>query len=201
MSIREFWNKFIENEIDKVVGCRDIDNNYYSLEKFNNRTWTTSNLKVTRFRNGDQIKEVKSNEEWIKSYENKEPAWCYYDNDSKNNMYGKLYNLYAIIDYRGLAPEKFHIPSDNEWSQLANYNGGNEIAGEKLGVLSKFQAYLGGARTEKGFEYINMHGIYWTSSQSSIDKAWIRVFYLLIKNLGRNDNSKYLGAYVRCVKE
>jgi uncharacterized protein (TIGR02145 family) len=201
MSIHKFWNNFIQNEIDKVVGCKDIDDNYYSLEKFNNKTWTISNLNVSRFRNGDQIKEVKSDEEWIRSYENKEPTWCYYDNDPKNKMYGKLYNLYAIIDYRGLAPEKYRIPSDNEWNQLAEYMGGNEIAGEKLGFLSKFKACYGGARSEKGFEYINIHGVYWTSSLNSIDKAWIRVFYLLIKNLGRNNNSKYLGAYVRCIKE
>jgi len=197
-----FWNRFIENQIDNEFGVKDIDNNHYSLKTFNNRIWMTENLNVSRFRNGDLIKEVKSNEDWINSCVHKEPAWCYYDNDNKNCVFGKLYNLHAITDYKGLAPEKFHIPSDNEWDNIVKYMGGSEIAGENMGILSKFAADLGGARDKNGsFHLVNMVGIYWSSTHSHIDKAWLRVFYLLHKNIGRNDNSKFVGAYVRCMKD
>ena len=64
------------------------------------------NLDVTTFRNLDRIMEAKTDEEWIKAGEQGIPAWCYYNNDPANNeLFGKLYNWYAVNDKRGLAPE------------------------------------------------------------------------------------------------
>lgn len=58
-----------------------------------NQVWMAENLNVDKFRNGDPIPEAKSNEEWEAAGVNKQPAWCYYDNDSANGAkYGKLYN-------------------------------------------------------------------------------------------------------------
>jgi uncharacterized protein (TIGR02145 family) len=68
---------------------------------------------------------VKTNEEWMKAGENKQPAWCYYDNDPKNGKkYGKLYNWYAVSDPRGLAPEGWHIPSRQEIDSFEEFLGG-----------------------------------------------------------------------------
>ena len=85
------------------------------------QVWMTKNLDVATFRNGDPIPEAKSNEEWEKAGENKQPAWCYYDNDPANGAkYGKLYNWYAVNDPRGLAPEGWHVPSIDEWDECLN---------------------------------------------------------------------------------
>jgi len=62
-----------------------------------------------------------------------EAAWCHYDNDTANGAkYGKLYNWYAVMDSRGLAPVRYHIPSDAEWTLLTDYLGGAEKAGAKM---------------------------------------------------------------------
>jgi uncharacterized protein (TIGR02145 family) len=197
-----FWNRFIENQIDKEFGAKDIDNNHYGLKRFNNQTWMLNNLNVSRFRNGDPIMEARTDTEWINAYNNRVPAWCYYNNDPEYRLFGKLYNIHAVMDYRGLAPEKFHIPNDNEWDMLVNYVGDQSTAGEKLGMSSDFNAYLTGIRGKKGvFEFMNMVSIFWTSTHSTREKAWIRVFYFSNKFIGRNDNSEYLGAYIRCVKD
>ena len=83
--------------------------------KIGTQVWTTKNLNVSTFRNGDTIPEVKTNEEWIEAARIQQPAWCYYENDSMNGAkYGKLYNWYAMNDTRGLAPIGYHIPSDVE---------------------------------------------------------------------------------------
>jgi uncharacterized protein (TIGR02145 family) len=34
------------------------------------------------------------------------------------SIYGKLYNKFAVKDPRGLAPEGWHLPSDEEWKEL-----------------------------------------------------------------------------------
>ena len=101
--------------------------------KIGTQVWTSKNLDVSTFRNGEAIPEAKSKEEWVKARENKLPAWCYYDYDSKNGkVYGKLYNWFAVGDSRGLAPRGYHIPSDEEWTVLADFLGGWKIASPKL---------------------------------------------------------------------
>jgi uncharacterized protein (TIGR02145 family) len=92
--------------------------------KIGNQIWMTENLNVSTFRNGDPIMEAKTNEQWIKAGKTGKPAWCYYDNDSKNGAkYGKLYNWFAVIDKRGLVPTGWHIPSEKEWNKLINFLG------------------------------------------------------------------------------
>lgn len=84
-----------------------------------NQEWTTKNLDVSKYRNGDLIPEVKDYYQWLSLTSG---AWCYYNNDSNNGvLYGKLYNWYAVNDPRGLAPEGYHIPSEKEWIALRNY--------------------------------------------------------------------------------
>ena len=101
--------------------------------KIGTQVWTTKNLNVSTFRNGDTIPEVKTNEEWIEAARIQQPAWCYYENDSMNGAkYGKLYNWYAMNDTRGLAPIGYHIPSDVEWKTLVDFIGKESDAGKKM---------------------------------------------------------------------
>lgn len=89
----------------------------YKEVKIGDQIWMGENLKVSKFRNGDAIPEAKTNEEWIRAGKDKQPAWCYYNNDKNNDaLHGKLYNAYAVDDPRGLAPTGWHIPNDKEWS-------------------------------------------------------------------------------------
>jgi len=84
--------------------------------------WTAKNLNVDKFRNGDKIQEAKTCMEWTDCLKQKKPAFCYYENNKKYaDGYGKLYNYYAIIDERGLAPEGWSIPSMKDWLELRNY--------------------------------------------------------------------------------
>lgn len=97
------------------------------------QVWMVENLNIATFRNGVAISEAKSDEEWKKARENKQPAWCYYDNDPKNGVkYGKLYNWYAVVDTNGVCPQGWHVPSDAEWDTLINYLGGEDVAGAKM---------------------------------------------------------------------
>ena len=137
----------------------------------------SKNLDVNRFRNGDPIRHAKTVEEWENAANNKQPAWCYYDNDPSNGeKYGKLYNWYAVRDSRGLAPKGFHIPTDDEWEILTTFLGGNDVAGIKMkkkigwgenyiGTNSSgFSALPGGYRRGgEGFYDVGFFG-YWVLS-------------------------------------
>ena len=107
--------------------------NYAQTVTIGTQVWMTKNLNVDKFRNGDPIPEAKTYEEWTEATENREPAWCYYDNNPDNgDRYGKLYNWYAVHDPRGLAPEGWKIPSDDDWSRLTDFLGGKGVAGAKM---------------------------------------------------------------------
>jgi uncharacterized protein (TIGR02145 family) len=86
------------------------------------QVWSAKNLDVSTFRNGDPIPQAKTRTEWFEFDMNEQPAWCYYADDLSNGTkYGKLYNWYAVIDARGLAPEGYHIPTDAEWEILCSF--------------------------------------------------------------------------------
>jgi uncharacterized protein (TIGR02145 family) len=148
------------------------------------QVWMNRNLNVIRFRNGDLIPEAKTDEQWLLAFKNKQPAWCYYNNDPSNGeQYGKLYNWYAVNDSRGLASEGWHIPTDAEWTKLSAYLGDEE---DEVGVKIKsisgwndngngtnnsgFSGLPGGARQEGGLFFdIGYLAGYWSSTEKDYE--------------------------------
>ncbi len=119
-----------------------VSNSYAQSVTIGTQTWTTKNLDVATFRNGDLIPEAKTDEEWKAAGDNKQPAWCYYDNKAANGTkYGKLYNWYAVVDARGLAPAGWHVPTDEEWTVLSTFLGGDDVAGKKMKSSSGWDSY------------------------------------------------------------
>lgn len=176
-----------------------------------NQTWSERNLQSTFFRNGDSIFHAKTNEDWMKAFENQIPAWCYYENNpTTEEKYGKLYNWHAVNDPRGLAPEGWKIPSENDYQKLVNQLGGNELASTKLKSTEywnkegtdeyNFNALPGGYRhSESKFDFINKIGFFWTSNDNG-DKG--RFFSLSLGNnqVAFGSGDKNLGLSVRCIK-
>jgi len=179
------------------------------------QVWMTKNLDVSVFRNGDPIPEAKSDEEWIRAMENKQPAWCFYENDTANGAkYGKLYNWYAVSDSRGLAPVGYHIPSDAEWTILTDYLGGAENAGAKMkskqgwpedgnGTNSSgFSGLPGGFRVTNGaFGFIGFYGYWWSFTGGKAGIAWGRVLGYGSGDVGRGSNDEGRGFSVRCLRD
>ena len=91
---------------DKEYGMvRDIDGSEYKTIVIGNQTWMAENLRVTHYRNGDPIPNVTGNEEWSRLTTG---AYCNYNNTTNPDTiatYGRLYNWYAAIDSRKIAPE------------------------------------------------------------------------------------------------
>jgi hypothetical protein len=184
-----------------------------------NQVWMTKNLNVDKFRNGDPILEVKTDEEWLKAGENKQPAWCYYNNDPANGeKYGKLYNWYAVNDPRGLAPIGYHIPSDDEWTTLVGVLGrdgkaGNEMkskngwSSEGNGTNSSgFSGLPGGSRSSYDgsgrFYGVGESGNWWSSTESRPTiNAWMTGLYSGSVGVGSSSVNQEEGNSVRCIKD
>lgn len=171
------------------------------------------NLNVSHFRNGDAIPESRSSEEWKRLGEELKPAWCIIQNDPENGKkYGKLYNWYAVNDPRGLAPEGWHVASDEEWTQLTDYLGGAVSAALKMrttgftenGNLSGeigFSGLPGGKISSNGGFYgLGSYGYWWSSTEVNVSDAWIRILNYIYCNISFLSYNKLSGISVRCIR-
>ena len=205
----------------------DPSKNYESVT-IGTQVWMIRNLDVTHYRNGDSIPEVRDSATWVNL---KTGAWCYYNNDSANGeIYGKLYNWYAVNDTRDLAPAGWHIASDEEWKIMEMYLGMSNIdvdrygqrgtdEGSKLagiadlwsdGVLVKNQnfgssGFLGlpsGVRYSIGkFSQIGNYGYWWSSSVYTDEFSWYRNINHAGTNIKRDGFYRQSGSSVRCVRD
>ncbi len=181
--------------------------------KIGNQIWMNENLNVEKFQNGDDLIQAQSNEAWENAGFAHQPAWCYYEMDTKNGKkYGKLYNRFALYDARLIAPKGWHIPSISEWQTLITYLGGDTIAGAKLksaelinnnikkSELSGFNALLGGWR-DVGFGDIGAVGCWWTINSLNLEKE--THYYQITGDdaITTNYTTWIMGYSIRCIKD
>jgi uncharacterized protein (TIGR02145 family) len=191
----------------------DIDGNLYKTVKIGTQTWMAENLKTSSFSDGTEIPYCPSSLSWTISTKG---AWSYYNSDSINNRkYGKLYNWYAVSPTsngnKNLCPIGWHVPSDEDWTILSDYLGGDTVSGGKLKEIgainwantninvsnsSLFTGLPGGSRRVQG-NYINLGygGQWWTTIGN----------YFNIGSLGIGariyPEDKRVGLSVRCIRD
>ncbi|MDB4335202.1 fibrobacter succinogenes major paralogous domain-containing protein, partial [bacterium] len=108
----------------------DIDGNVYHTVVIGTQVWMVENLKTTRYRNGDAIPQVSGQEAWETRTTD---AYCNMNNDvAIGDVYGRLYNFYAVEHASKICPEGWHVPTRDELKTLADYLGGMSIAGKKM---------------------------------------------------------------------
>lgn len=92
----------------------DVDNNVYKTITIGTQTWMAENLRTTKYRNGDDIPLVSSNNDWKNLTT---PAYSTYDNTTdleKIATYGNLYNWFAVSNPTNISPEGWHVATDAE---------------------------------------------------------------------------------------
>jgi uncharacterized protein (TIGR02145 family) len=215
-----------EQGVGKNIGIiKDIDGNVYRTDTIGDLVWMTENLKTTKYRDGSPISKVTSNNTWIGLTTG---AYCNCNNDPAiGSKYGKLYNWYAVSDIHNIAPEGWHVATDDEWKALEAYVAGNpdvsvsvakalaaktdwnssELADAIGNDLTKnnssgFTALPGGNRTNDGaFGFNGYEGGWWSSSESYTYNAWARTLSYDSFRLETGSYGKKCGFSVRCVKD
>jgi uncharacterized protein (TIGR02145 family) len=193
----------------------DKEGNNYRTVVLDNKTWMAENLRVTKYKNGESIETTNSILDISKVSEPKY-FWSYNGKDSLSKIYGYLYTWYVIQDPRGVCPEGFHVPSDQEWISLINSLDGNIEAGAKMKETdfvhwmkpnanatneSGFTALPGGYRDQDGNYYVlGFRGYWWSSKKNYVVMAWNSGLIYNNDILERLDFLKKNGLSVRCVK-
>jgi len=121
----------------------DIDGNIYNTVQIGSQCWMKENLKTTTYSDATPIPNVTDPTEWIGLNSG---AYVWYDNDiSWKDEYGALYNWFATVDPKGLCPTGWHVPSNDEWTELTNYIGGAvQPYGNELKSCRQVNSPLGG---------------------------------------------------------
>lgn len=158
---------------------KDSDSNEYSVVSIGNQCWTATNVNALA-----GIPQVTDSATWVNTLS---PAWCYYNNDSKNASFGKLYNWYAVQSGK-LCPAGWHVPTLADWQTLENYLG-EESAG-KMKATTGWDSPNAGASNNSGFFALpggyriwldnrfagkGQTAGFWSSTQASDSTAFSRV--------------------------
>jgi len=206
---QEFAEQNQEEEEEEFL-CGDnleYQGEIYPTVEIGDQCWFQKNLNVSNYRNNDPIVQAENNwHEW----NNLVGKWCYLNNNSSNEIFGKLYNWYAITDSRGICPEGWHIPSDSEWTILANFletDPGLKLKSSSSDVppwdgsnSSGFSALPGGIRWSGG-TFSSYGTTYLWSSELIEDPVFTRQLSSWDNTLINQTNGRSEGLSARCLKD
>ncbi len=198
------------------AGCTDGDGNNYATVQIGSgksvQTWMAENLNVgVRI---DCIQEQTDNG-IVEKY-------CPEDDVNNCNVYGGSYQWNEMMKYVnipgdvGICPDGWHLPTDEEWSVLTDYLGGEDTAGgnmketgsahwqgDNIGATnsSGFTALPAGVREASGvFGSLTANAYFWSSSQQNGLNAWGRDLSYSYGDVSHAYYDKLMGISVRCVK-
>ena len=125
--------------------------------------------------------------------------------------FGVLYNWHAVADTRALCPSGWHVPSNNDWTELADGLGGSLVAGQALksesgwsnggngSNNSGFNGLPGGIRMTNG-PFFNAGDFgYWWSSTPAGTEAWFRFLNSSNNLIEPYSDQPRFGFSVRCI--
>ncbi len=207
----------------ETAECIDYDGNLYQTIQIGDQIWMKENLKTTHYNSGDPIPTT---------WPSVDGSYAVYNSDPANaDIYGNLYNWYAVDNDLGICPAGFHIPTDEEWMELESWldmdeselyqigfrgtDQGSQLVGNAdlwdSGSLvgnpafgtSGFDALPGGTLcgTSGYANGMGSFGYFWSSSADNSNNAWLRILYYGSSGVYRNNGIMQNGFSVRCVAD
>ena len=214
-------------------GVVDIDGNVYETVIIGGQEWMKENLRVTRYRDGTPIPTGLDNKNWAETTSGAYSIYPYGNAegiDSKEQMvatFGLLYNWYVVDNPKGVCPDGWRVPTDNEWKELELTAGmtESEVAGAAwrgsiAPLLKSAEGWIGesepgtddfgfsvmaaGARYPDGsYNRFGTYAYFWTSTPSATqgDRGIRRLFAVNDVRINQSNRPASEGQCIRCIKE
>jgi len=202
----------------------DVDGNVYETVLIGEQWWMAENLKAAHFADGSEIPIVIESYFWS---ELNTPACCSYDiNTDNDEIFGKLYNWFAVADPRNVCPIGWHMPTDLEWNILIGFfdpifspdtiGYQSSTSSGKMKSITGWDSPNTAATNESGFsalpggsrDYVNgaffsigLHSYLWSSTESSSENAFTRILSFSNRYVIRASGNKQGGFSVRCLRD
>lgn len=149
------------------------------------------------------------------NYTSGSPGAIFSNSSMLSEVFGKLY-CWEIA--REVCPDGWHLPSDEEWLSLADFLGGEDLAGGKMKEISKYWNSLDEeSNNESGFSalpggfledpkdtsypYMGEMAFFWSDKEKSRSDAWFRYVKYDGSLLKAGNGDKKFGMSVRCLKD
>jgi uncharacterized protein (TIGR02145 family) len=231
----------------------EYDGYYYETAEIGGQCWFAENVRTTTYSNGDTISSPIFESDWSNAFQTSTGSTVVYGFDSPYpwygqmdcatiwnndsivnginycdpavnlNLYGRLYNYYAVLDERGICPSGWHISSQSEYDELLDFL--DDLALNWTSLMSTdgwifgdvhsdgnysdefgFGAMPGGVKSDGGtHDFIGAGGwgVWWTSFSDSLPNArHIMPSYQSPSYLFTSVNFPFgYGASIRCIKD
>lgn len=139
---------------------------------------------------------------------------CAYDNNESNvPKYGRLYNWETA---KTVCPEGWHLPSDEEWTILTTFLGGQTVAGGKMKTTTGWEYDADGISTNESglnilpagwcdddgsFQHLGSNAYFWSGTSGATEEYAVgRRLYNYNSKVNRTDSYRTASYSVRCVK-
>ena len=208
-----------------------MDGYTYDVVQIGNQCWMAENLRTTVYADGEDILFASEDDtdQWIMDVgiDEQEGQYSFHEDGGEYfDLFGVLYNAYAVTDQRGVCPEGWHVPSDEEWKTLElelgmsaeevdaedDWRGdkGTDLKGSPSGYpnwdgtnASGFNALAAGRRgwNSGGFADLHVEGFFWSRTPAEEEDEW---YYRTLdsgrEGIKRDVISGRRGHSVRCVE-
>ncbi len=148
------------------------------------------------------------------NYESESSNAIFSRNTGLADIFGRLYCWEVAKE---VCPDGWHLPSDADWTLLADHLGGEAVAGgimkemstywvslhEEASNKSGFSALPGGLLekpTDGSYPYMGEMGFFWSTQEKSRSDAWFRYVKYDGTLLKAGSGDKENGMSVRCLK-
>jgi uncharacterized protein (TIGR02145 family) len=201
----------------------DVDGNVYKTVKIGNQWWMAENLKVERFNDSSSVAFISVNSLNSDWQNTADPAYT----SLNDSQYGLLYNYAVVENTKNIAPEGWHVPTDEDWkilekeigmsaeeTQSLGWRGNNEA--EKLTSLYSagwpegaalfgtdefgFNAKPAGCRLFNGQTNYQGNTSFWWTASTYDNEGWYRYIDANQTRIFRQHTYKGYGMSIRCVK-
>ncbi len=205
---------------------QDYEGNTYNYATIGSQVWMTENIKSKKYSDGTSLVDGTSAGDISDDITTKY-YFAYDNNESNVSTYGRLYTWAAAMNgasssainpsnVQGICPNGWHLPSDDEWTELTTFLGGISVAGGKMkepgtthwnspntgaNNSSGFTALPGGYRYYHGaFHHKGNYAHWWSATQVDATSAWHRVLDYSNGDALRDYANKESGFSVRCLR-
>jgi uncharacterized protein (TIGR02145 family) len=206
------------------------DGKSYNWTKIGAQVWMAENLDF-----GDRVSGTDNQMDASITHAEK---YCYGDNDANCTTYGGLYSWHTVMalpftcnsnpvdtepcnlsipHHRGICPEGWHVPTQEEWATLDAWvdadNGGfindegSSLKSTTLwdsGVGTDAYGWMGlpgGSRYLGRFLSQGYSGGWWSASQHDANNAWYHYLFYGYAYLYENKDESYSGYSLRCIQD
>ncbi len=191
-----------------------LDNQTYKVVKIGTQYWLASNLKATTFLDGTSIKQYQSTQAdaWDALTTG---AYHIYADDTEYCWldYGAMYNGYAVLSDKGLAPEGWEVTSVDHWNAMKKYlrtgqsgkvkttDTWKTVGNNKTGLSIAPGGYFSKATTDAG----EGNDVYFWNTDKTKDSLFgtdaLKTTRVVNSIMTTGTHGYGFGHYVRCVRK